>query len=60
MDHVASGVKVSCVFLSVVFTGYCFCEFVITFSMKPEVCCLYIASDNNVCKVARNVIEKCV
>jgi len=60
MDHLASGMKVSCVFSSVMFAGYCFCEYVITFSMKPEVCCLYIVSDNNIYKVAKNVIEKCL
>jgi len=48
MDHLASGMKVSCVSLSAVFTGYCFCEYVITVSMKPEVCCLYIVSDDNI------------
>jgi len=60
MDHLASGRKVSCVFLSVTFSGYSFCEYVITFSVKPEVCSLYIVSDNNICKVAKNVIERCV
>jgi hypothetical protein len=35
------------VFLNIVFTGYCFCEYVITFTVKPEVCCLYIVRDNN-------------
>ena len=60
MGHLASGVKVSCAFLNVMFTGYCFCEYVIIFSMKPEVGCLFIVSDNNVYKVAKNVFEKCV